>query len=369
MKPFYLQLAKVQQKTPGAKSRVLFYGDSTIMADWTTGTLRRRLQSRFGDGGHGFVLPVSGWRDYHHDDVTRWNTRLWSVMSVVPGGDDGMYGLGGVAAIALGAGLRATIGTTKHGPVGRTIDRVEVSYLTQSYGGQIEVSLDEQPPQLINTRAEVIEARSLVIETNDAPHRVQLHSMGHGPTRILGVELLRSSGGVIVDSIGLGGARLRALLQINEGHWASELQRRHPSLVVFAFGANERGELFFDERSEFLRTGRDVLARFRKALPDTSCMIVAAYDRAGSDGTTDTDVADLVRAQAKLANEARCAFFNTFEAMGGAGSMARWIARGLGSADRIHPSPAGADLLAGWIYDAWMSDLAELSTDELRTEP
>jgi hypothetical protein len=42
--------------------------------------------------------------------------------------------------------------------------------------------------------------------------------------------------------------------------------------------------------------------------------------------------------------EAHCAFFNTFEAMGGAGTMARWYNGNprMVAADFLHPTPQGA---------------------------
>jgi hypothetical protein len=56
----------------------------------------------------------------------------------------------------------------------------------------------------------------------------------------------------------------------------------------------------------------------------------------------------IVDIQRRVAGETRCGFFNTFEVMGGAGTMARWYASQprLVSADFIHPTPAGARLIA-----------------------
>ena len=36
-----------------------------------TATLRRRLQKRFGDAGHGFMLMANAWPGYFHNDVVR----------------------------------------------------------------------------------------------------------------------------------------------------------------------------------------------------------------------------------------------------------------------------------------------------------
>ena len=45
------------------------YGDSNLTADYLTGRLRRQLQARFGDGGHGYVALSRPWEWYSHNDV------------------------------------------------------------------------------------------------------------------------------------------------------------------------------------------------------------------------------------------------------------------------------------------------------------
>jgi hypothetical protein len=56
----------------------------------------------------------------------------------------------------------------------------------------------------------------------------------------------------------------------------------------------------------------------------------------------------IVDIQRRVAAELHCGLFNTFEVMGGAGTMARWYDSQprLVSADFIHPTPAGARLVA-----------------------
>src|SRR5690606_10564286 len=64
----------------------------------------------------------------------------------------------------------------------------------------------------------------------------------------------------------------------------------------------------------------------------------------------------IVREQEAVAREVGCAFWNTYEAMGGRGSMAVWVRRGLGQADMTHPSGWGAQVLGNWLYAALMSE-------------
>ena len=50
-------------------TRISHYGDSPITGDMITSTVRRKLQLRFGDAGHGFILAGKPWNWYGHIGV------------------------------------------------------------------------------------------------------------------------------------------------------------------------------------------------------------------------------------------------------------------------------------------------------------
>ncbi|HEX6895777.1 MAG TPA: hypothetical protein VF146_10915, partial [Bryobacteraceae bacterium] len=81
---------------------------------------------------------------------------------------------------------------------------------------------------------------------------------------------------------------------------------------------------------------------------DASVLVMSPMDRGQRDGTgqivTVPSLPRLVEIQRQTAAEMGCAFFNTFQAMGGAGTMARWYESQprLVSADFTHTLPAGA---------------------------
>jgi hypothetical protein len=75
---------------------------------------------------------------------------------------------------------------------------------------------------------------------------------------------------------------------------------------------------------------------------------------AGGEVVTMPTIPKLVAIQERVARDSGCAFFNTFEAMGGSGTMARWYDGHprMVAADFIHPSPAGAKLVGNLLYQA-----------------
>jgi hypothetical protein len=79
--------------------------------------------------------------------------------------------------------------------------------------------------------------------------------------------------------------------------------------------------------------------------------------------TTPPAMEMLIGQQRKIAAETGCAFFNTFEAMGGAGTMGRWYQERprLVSADFMHPLPAGAAIVGGLFESALVHSYEDAS--------
>lgn len=351
---FYASLARSLAKQPGAITRILYHGDSLVASDYVTSTLRRKLQAQFGDAGHGFVLMANAWASYFHMDVHRETTKGFLISRVVgPYVADGFYGLGGVSFKSTSR-VRAQFGTPSKGDYGRNVSHFELAYLAEPNGGTLELSVDGKVHSEIQTAAPQAESRFASIDVPDGEHRFEVYTKS-GTTRTFGVVLERTVPGVVLDAIGIQGARIRFLDKQEDQHWATQLAWRNPNLLVFHFGANESGDGFAYSMPDYNATMKVVLQQAKRAVPEASCLVVAAMDRARQvdEGMITVPIIPLiVEEQRKVAHEVGCAFWNTFEAMGGRGSMARWVRRELGQADLTHPTGAGAERLGNWLYSA-----------------
>src|SRR6202042_1219766 len=93
------------------------------------------------------------------------------------------------------------------------------------------------------------------------------------------------------------------------------------------------------------------IGRVRAALPNASILIMSPMDRGERDGdniTTMRAIPEIVAIQQRVAEQTGCGFFNTYQAMGGSGTMGQWYNRhpAMVGADLIHPSPQGARIVA-----------------------
>jgi len=353
---FFEALRRTAAKRDEAITRITYFGDSLVASDYVTGTLRRLMQKQFGDAGHGFVLMADAWPSYFHNDVFRFASKGFKVSRVVgPYASDGLYGLGGVSFVAP-PGVRARFGTAESGEYGRNVSRFRLLYLKQPHGGKLQINLDGKHHALVETEAETPGSGVFDVETTDGEHLLEVVTKA-GMTRTFGVIMERSGPGVVLDAIGIQGARIRFLDKQDDAHWAEQLKLRDSNLLVYEFGANESGDGFAYSMEDYDRTMREVLLQGKRALPNASCLVLAAMDRARKEGgvlVTLPIIPHIVKQQAETAKAVGCAFWNTYEAMGGRGSMAKWVRRGLGQADFTHPSGYGAQVLGNWVYQALM---------------
>jgi len=358
---FVKQLQAVEHKAPGAIARITYFGDSIVASDFITATLRRKLQKRFGDAGHGFMLMANAWPGYFHNDVERFSAPGWKVSRVVgPYAPDGFYGLGGVSFKAWGKGAFSRFSTAKEGSYGRNVSRFVVHWLAHEEGGPMIISIDGTPRETIDTKSSVSMSKFSTYEVPDGPHGIEVRADGAG-VRAFGVVMERDVPGVVLDAIGIQGCRIRFLDKSDDAHFAEQLKARNPSLTVFQYGMNESedGELF--PLDQYASTMKDVLKQVRTALPNSSCLLVGPMDRAdkkASGFNSRPVVPKLAAIQREVAAEVGCAYWDTLSAMGGYGSMGIWVQRGLGGADLAHPSGTGADVLGRWIYMALMESYA-----------
>ena len=340
-----------------AQTRILHYGDSVITSDFISGTMRRKMQKEFGDAGHGFILAANPWEWYFHNDVRHSASDGWSMNRITgPLSGDGLYGLGGVSFHTSGT-ASAWFATADKGDYGTKASRFDVYYLEQPGGGGLIASAKGVPSEVIETRGPKKVARVHSVHVPDGPAELSLKTTGSGDVRIFGVALERDVPGVVYDALGANGARARLWWAMNAAHWKDEMTLRKPSLVILQYGTNESEDGSVDEK-RFTQQFGDLIDKVKGAAPDASILVAAPLDRAekGENGQLETKkiIVKLVDLEHKIALEHQVAFWNTYEAMGGEGSMAKWVKADpqLASWDLTHPTPAGAEVIGDLFFKA-----------------
>jgi lysophospholipase L1-like esterase len=322
---FYAALRSLEAHARHEHVRVAWLGDSHGASDLWSGPLRDALQAQFGDGGPGFVHL--GYKSYRHDGVRveiggKWATYPRGPATVLHTGD-GVFGLGGVLLSGAADGPHAAI-TVTDPKVGAAL-QWDLCYKLLSPQDELQVALSGDKERAIKAKPdEALGAlQHLTLKSAGPAPSLKAMPLGGQPA-FCGVVVETDPAtqpGVVLDTLGINGARLATPLAWDEGAWVAEARRRPPALVILEYGTNESGDHTV-RPAAYAENLRRVLARVHQASPACDCLVLAPTDRADTEETTPL-VRDALREAAKASG---CGFWDTYEKMGGKGSIVAWRA-------------------------------------------
>ncbi|MBA3396088.1 MAG: hypothetical protein H0T89_25890 [Deltaproteobacteria bacterium] len=351
MDGFYRAVADSKAGKLGRAVRVSWYGDSVVATDAIPARLRTRLHGELGDGGPGFVYVVPPHRFCGHEAITRWTTGEWSTHAISTQPHfDGIYGVGGSTAETHGG--RATIKV-----VTGTVTNVELYYLGQPRGGTAVITADGAEILRASTKAD---AKRGGHATGTVPAGAKkLEIAAEGKIRVYGLGLENATGAV-VDNFGIVSVNVKNFAARNVDDFTSELAHRSADLMLVMIGANEAQWLAANDRMTKDYQGRyeKAIAPLRKGRPEAACVVVSPLDQAeAKDGGYPSRpvMPFLVEAQRRAAHAQGCAFFSTYDWMGGKGAAAKWFKRGFIGSDFQHLQRKGANKLADGVFETLMS--------------
>lgn len=358
MDGFYRAVAASKQGKLGRAVRASWYGDSVIATDAVPSRLRTRLQTELGNGGPGFVYVVPPHRFCGHESVTRNSAGTWNVHSIsttqIP---DRLYGVGGSTAETDGgrATIRLILGTAS---------LVDLYYLEQPGGGTATILADGKSIATVATRGTTKQAGFAAATIEGGAAKLEITTTGK--VRLFGINIENPSGGVL-DNFGVVSVNVKSFDANNAEHFRAQLAHRAADLVMIMIGANEAqwlGPSDHDTQA-YAANYEKLLAEVRRARPDASCLVVSPTDQAevkDAKFISRAVMPELVRAQRSAASAQGCAFYSTYDWMGGKGGAAKWYRKGLISTDFQHLSRNGANRLADGLFGALMLGYLKYAT-------
>ncbi len=355
------RLARADARIEGSVVRVVHWGDSSIGVDGIPGAIRRRIQNRFGDAGHGFHLMAPPNTSYRHREVEFHDNDRWKRCFIIHKcRSDGHYGIGGTTFSSWG-GAQSTFAPHEERSSGK-VSRFELYYAGQPEGGQLQLQVDDSDKVVLSTAADSLQDRWHAIDVDDGPHTLSVRAIGEGQVRLYGVTMERPGPGVVWDSAAFVGAFTNRMMEYDAKHLAAQLQHRGSDLVVFTFGGNDMIRRM--KMSTYADEYRAVIDHVKQAKPGIACLVMAPLDhgeRQGARIVSKPVVPRMVRAQREAAESRGCAFFDTYAAMGGEGSAGRWRGRSprLMSGDLGHATANGHQVIGELFYRALLEAYVE----------
>jgi len=165
---------------------------------------------------------------------------------------------------------------------------------------------------------------------------------------LLGIVAEHLSGGVSYDVFGINGAKANRILSWNQPALVAAIRARDPNLIILAYGTNELTDGTWTDASYESLLG-EILQLFHNAAPNASIIVLGPPDR--DDLPVGARLIEILNAERRAALANNAAFWSAFDAMGGAGSMQKWVRLGLAQPDRVHLTGAGYAKLADMFYE------------------
>ncbi len=353
---FYEAYAALARGKAKEHVRLGMYGDSNLTMDELTGRLRRQLQQRFGDGGHGFVALAIPWHWYQHQDVHHdgdWRYFKQIATSTDPVGD-WHYGMAMMASESKRPGGSVWVSTADPGsPIGSTASSFDVFFLKKPGAGEFDLVADGKVLRTVSAKSTKVELGIEHVDLPDGPHKLACSVKTTAPVRFFGATLERSVAAgrpadkgsepsIIVDSLGTGALNFVQISYTKKDTRTPMLQRRGYELVIFQVGTNT----FMLERHK--DDVKRFLAEIRETLPGVSILIMTPPDVMNSwnDPHSDRRIVIVGKQLREVAAETGSAFWDYREAMGGDTSIKTFIKKGLAAGDKIHLKKEGSELMA-----------------------
>lgn len=267
--------------------------------------------------------------------------------------DDGIDGLGGISLTAQSAGETVTLTVE--------CEQLELHYLRQLGGGQVELSVDGAPVATVDTDGESGPGTYQYAATPGV-HQYTVRTLSAAPVRLFG-WVAQNQTGVTYETLGINGAQASLMLEWNSAVLASELMTRDPALIVLAYGTNEALSRTWTPE-QYRATLTEIIQRLRAALPLASILLVGPPDcehRLRGRLAPFPHLDQVIEIQRAVARENGCAFWDWRAAMGGPGSVRQWVQAGLGQGDYTHLTGAGYRMIGGRLFEELMAQYSRFT--------
>lgn len=342
--PFFEQLSHPAED---GSVHILQYGDSHTASDDWPNALREVFQAKFGAGGPGYTLPGHPFLGYRRFDSHGANSRGWRTEGTIGHKGDGVDGLGGVSITSESAGETVTLNVE--------CEQLELHFLRQPGGGQMEFSADGSGVDTINTDGER-GAGTFKYTATPGPHHYQLRTLSAAPVRLFG-WVAQNDAGVTYEPFGINGAQASLMLDWDRSIFEPELLARNPALIVLAYGTNEALSRSW-AAEEYRASLTEIIQRLRGAAPLASILLIGPPDceyRTRGRRVPFPHLDQVNQIQREVAQSTGCAFWDWRAAMGGPAAVRQWVQAGLGQADYTHLTGVGYRMAGSLLFDDLMA--------------
>jgi hypothetical protein len=370
---FFNELIEIRDKNGSA--RILHYGDSQIEGDRITSFIREYLQNEFGGKGPGLLLPgmvvpitvsvntkssknwkLFTWKSFKDSII---NHNKLGVMLQFSGFTNPTHS-GPVDTLAKIASfnIRPSSVCLAHA---KSYDLCKILYGNNKFPVNLQIKSNGSPvtTDTLKTIANSYISKTYKLESSE---QVEFIFGGAASPDLYGIAL-DGSYGVAMDNIPLRGSASLEFTQTDRAMLKKMYNDLNVSLVMLQFGVNVAPNIV-ESYSFYERALYRQLKLLMQIKPDLSIIVMGISDMARKENDRVVSYPNLEKirnAQKNAAFRAGCAFWDSYEAMGGRNSIAVWAFSDppLARKDFVHLTYKGSNKLAEMFLNSLMNDFRE----------
>lgn len=351
------------RKNPEKKFVVVHFGDSHIQGDHFSGTVRRNLQSVFGDGGAGVLFPYSLCKSFGPATLTSSSTGTWTWATVLKNPDKVNVGVTGYTLISKDSNATLSFTILSDNPIANGGD------VAVWYGGK-------NSSLLLSSSSSGLKLEYDTTDYGTDLHRAVIHNYLPGTKITFRFKRVNrtsdfdfhfyglsfgDNAGLEYHRCGVVGATFMQLISQKE-FTIQHLKSLKPDLLFFSYGSNESYNTNLDMRL-YAKEVSAFITLLKTEFPEVNIVITSPPDtRSGNRFPMNTQpITDSLRA---ICERQQCAYWDLHGVMGGDKSIYFWLNNSLARKDKLHFTKTGYELQGDLFSEALMNTYGEQNPEE-----
>jgi lysophospholipase L1-like esterase len=356
---FYEKLYQLKHTETG-RVNIVHIGDSHIQADFFSGSVRQKLQLKFGNAGRGLIFPYRVAKSNEPGTYKTSTNSTWNSKRNVFYDNPLPIGVSGFTVETTDSLAELDLTVKDQPGLGYSFSKLTLFHEKGLNNYDITVcdevncekgvftSTDQSSNPFVS-ELKLDKPMQQLILRNKRTDSVNQHS-----TRIYGLLLENDSAGVLYNMVGVNGAEFRHYNMSK--YFVSQLSYLNADLVILSLGTNEAFSAGFD-RVEFTKNIDTLVMNLKQSNPNAAILITTPGDsyrkaRKGRVKNPDMKVARVAIINYCIQHD--LAYWDWYEIMGGYGAMANWFLMKLAQKDRVHYNGKGYQIQGDLLYRAIM---------------
>ncbi len=349
---------------------IVHFGDSHIQMGHFSGTIKKNLQTIFGDCGEGILFPYSACKSFGPTNLISKFSGNWIWNNLLVNPERTALGITGycIKTNDTNASFDFAYSQCPYCDSPINIGKIKIFHGINNFGivSQNDIiddgytELDKNSSWEITTITPKTRSSNFTfnfIKTKESQKEFVLYGILFENSQKTGIQY---------HHFGVVGAQFLEIVKVAP-LLIPQLESLKPDLIIFSYGSNESYNPTFDSISYFKEIA-NFIKKIRVELPNVEFIITSAPDTR-SNNVYPTYTKSINNTFRMIAKNTNSAYWDLNAIMGGDGSMESWYKNGLSKKDKLHFIKSGYMLQGNLFSLAFFNAYNEKYPKSIKTTP